>query len=461
MAGLVVLTRRVGVAAWAAGASAFVTQAVGLGTAVIVAAAAPGIGPPLGLTIAALVALASIALLVWPRSAGWLAALAGRIERFPPLPVTNLAQSTALTLASWLAYGVAFSVLASGLGLSGRLPLHTATGAFALGCMLGWLALFAPGGVGVRELVFIGLLAPALGTGGAVALSLGSRVLLTVCEVAAALCVVVVTGPLKKDVRAGIAQENGRRRLSPEELKALYGEEYVRKFKTQSPRRLARLVPYLSLRPTDTVCDFGCGNGMLLDLVRDRVRHYVGVDFSEAFVGAAWERAKSLGSVDAQFVCSGIADFCASRPSSIDVAFALDFSEHLYDDEWSQILRSIRSVLKPNGRLYLHTPNADFILEMMKARNFILSRQTEHVAVRRAEENCRLLCEAGFSVNEVRVLAHYKSVLRWAHALTVLPGIGRHFGARLFIEARKSGALDVTPTARTPRTFPGALVATP
>jgi len=59
---------------------------------------------------------------------------------------------------------------------------------------------------------------------------------------------------------------------SREELKALYGAEYVQKFKTQSPRRLGRLLPYLRLRPTDIVADFGCGNGMLLDLVGDRVR---------------------------------------------------------------------------------------------------------------------------------------------------------------------------------------------
>ena len=59
--------------------------------------------------------------------------------------------------------------------------------------MLGLLALFAPGGVGVRELVLIGLLAPALGSGGAVAVSLASRVLLTVLEGAAAL----LTCPLR------------------------------------------------------------------------------------------------------------------------------------------------------------------------------------------------------------------------------------------------------------------------
>jgi uncharacterized membrane protein YbhN (UPF0104 family) len=73
------------------------------------------------------------------------------------------------------------------------LPLTAAIGAFTLGYILGLLALFAPGGVGVRELVLIGLLAPFLGSGGAVAVSVASRLVLTVLEAAAAL----VTLPLR------------------------------------------------------------------------------------------------------------------------------------------------------------------------------------------------------------------------------------------------------------------------
>jgi len=71
---------------------------------------------------------------------------------------------------------------------------------FALGYILGLLALFAPGGVGVRELVFIGLLAPALGSGGAVALSVGSRVMLTLCEAVAPLGALLITRSAKEDV---------------------------------------------------------------------------------------------------------------------------------------------------------------------------------------------------------------------------------------------------------------------
>jgi uncharacterized membrane protein YbhN (UPF0104 family) len=78
-------------------------------------------------------------------------------------------------------------MLTRGLVPDTPLPLTAAIGAFTLGYILGVLALFAPGGVGVRELVLIGLLAPFLGSGGAVAVSVASRLVLTVLEAAVAL----------------------------------------------------------------------------------------------------------------------------------------------------------------------------------------------------------------------------------------------------------------------------------
>jgi uncharacterized membrane protein YbhN (UPF0104 family) len=201
VAGLIVLAQRAGVEAWAAGASAVAVQAIGIGTAVaLVALTTPGAASPLRLGGAGLVAVATIALLAWERTARWVAALAGRAELFRPLPLAAVAESTGLTLLSWLTYGIGFWLLARGLGLPGPLSVATATGVFALGYILGLLALFAPGGVGVREVVLIGLLAPALGSGGAVALSVGSRVLLTLTEVAAPLGVLLLTRGAKEDL---------------------------------------------------------------------------------------------------------------------------------------------------------------------------------------------------------------------------------------------------------------------
>jgi glycosyltransferase 2 family protein len=197
VAGMIVLAQRAGVEPWAAGASAFAIQAVAIGTAVaLVAAATPGAASALRLGAAALVAVATIGLLAWDRAAQAIARLIGSTMQVRALPLIAVAESAALGLLSWIAHGTAFWLLARGLGLPGTLPIATALGVFALGYVVGLLALFAPGGVGVREVVLIGLLTPALGAGGAVALSIASRIVLTLTEVAAPLVVLLVTrGP--------------------------------------------------------------------------------------------------------------------------------------------------------------------------------------------------------------------------------------------------------------------------
>lgn len=222
-----------------------------------------------------------------------------------------------------------------------------------------------------------------------------------------------------------------------DELKALHGDDYVARFeREQSLERLRRVVALLPLPPGAVVADFACGSGMLMELLWGRVASYDGVDFSEAFIRVAEEKRRGLGATNVRFACQDIRQFCAENQGRFDVAFAMDFSEHVYDAEWLEILRAIRSSLQPGGILYLHTPNGDFLIERMKARNFILKQFPEHVAVRGPAANARLLELAGFSSVSVRYLAHY-NVLRFLHGLSVLPGIGRYLKARLLIAATR------------------------
>ena len=58
---------------------------------------------------------------------------------------------------------------------------------FTASYLAGFLALIAPGGLGVREGLFILMLQGTLGIGAATALALASRVLLTITEFGAAV----------------------------------------------------------------------------------------------------------------------------------------------------------------------------------------------------------------------------------------------------------------------------------
>ena len=188
VAGLVFLAQRVGVPGSVATASAFANLALALGTGTAVGAAAtPAAVGVARLAAGLLVALGTLGVLVWPLAARQLGRLMNAGWPLPPLPLSAVLAGGILMLLSWVTYGIAFWLLAQGLLPRGSLPIETAVGTFALGYILGMLALFAPGGVGVRELALVSLLTPVVGGGGALALSVGSRALLTLAEASAAL----------------------------------------------------------------------------------------------------------------------------------------------------------------------------------------------------------------------------------------------------------------------------------
>lgn len=227
-----------------------------------------------------------------------------------------------------------------------------------------------------------------------------------------------------------------REKLAREKIRDLYRDDYVERFGHLPLQRLSRLIPLLELQPDDIVVDFACGSGMLLGLIHDKVAHYHGVDFSAEFIEASRRNQVEQGIQNADFHCDSIEAFCAANPAGFDKGFAMDFSEHVYDEDWLSVLRSIRGALRPGARFFLHTPNADYLIERLKA-NGVLQQQPEHIAVRNAQQNEALLRRAGFRDVRVHYLPHYERRQAWLHMLSHLPVIGKLFRARLFISCTR------------------------
>lgn len=215
-------------------------------------------------------------------------------------------------------------------------------------------------------------------------------------------------------------------------LKKLYGTEYVKKFEEQDPNRIARLIKLIPLDKNNIVLDIACGDGALSHLIHDKVGKYYGVDFSEEFI----KKAKSIRKFsNVNFINNEIVEFCSETSEKFDQIFALDFTEHVYDDELLKILEAVKLKLKPNGMLYLHTPNGNYFLEILKNKG-IMKQIPEHVAVRNANQYKYLLSVAGYKKIEIKYLSHYDSFLNKFHFLSYIPFIGKFFEARLFIKCK-------------------------
>lgn len=125
----------------------------------------------------------------------WSRVLRARETPQVPGPTFGLRWAAAYAL-NWIAYGAAFVVFASAFGVD--VPWVPTASGFVASWLLGYLALFAPAGIGVREGVLVALLSPFLGAG-AVAVAALSRVWLTLVEVAATL---VLGGGVLREARA-------------------------------------------------------------------------------------------------------------------------------------------------------------------------------------------------------------------------------------------------------------------
>ncbi|MBD3329956.1 methyltransferase domain-containing protein [Candidatus Peregrinibacteria bacterium] len=238
-------------------------------------------------------------------------------------------------------------------------------------------------------------------------------------------------------------------KYSQEDLKEMYTTEDVYKwmeiqsesekshpeysiYKMQTSR-LKRLIPHLKFDKNDNVAEFGCGNGIFADMIFNKIKTYTGVDFSKDFIELAKKRHKKLNIDNCKFIGADIIEFSVNHKAEFDEAYSIDFTEHIYDEDFIKIFRAIKNTLKIGARLSIHTPNKDFILELLKEKG-ILPQQKEHIAVRNFEEYKKLLRQLGYREIKVKYISHYIPILIKLHKLSHIPIIGKFFKARLLIE---------------------------
>jgi len=195
VAGMALMAQRAGIAPWAATGSAVVLQVLAIGTGAAVAgltgraaieAAHRGSGVVLGLLVAG--AVAGVALLLWPPLLRRLLRFAAPDAEARGAPaVAGIVVGIVANAVAWVGYGASLWVLSRGLLPGVDLGLGLAIAVFTASYLAGFLALFAPGGLGVREGLFILMLQGPLGIGPATALALASRLLLTITELGAAV----------------------------------------------------------------------------------------------------------------------------------------------------------------------------------------------------------------------------------------------------------------------------------
>jgi glycosyltransferase 2 family protein len=195
LAGAAVLAKRAGVDPAVAVGGAIILQVLALasGAAVVALTAqdafqslGQGAEPLLGAVI--LLSVIGVAMLTSQRLLDQLGRrLPASWPRLRAIRPGVVAAAFLANVAAWSGYGLALVLLTRGLLPGVAMSLPQAVGVFTSSYLVGFLALFAPGGLGPRESVFLLMLAGDIGLKPAAALALASRLLLTGTEVLPAI----------------------------------------------------------------------------------------------------------------------------------------------------------------------------------------------------------------------------------------------------------------------------------
>ena len=127
------------------------------------------------------------------------------------------------------------------------------------------------------------------------------------------------------------------------------------------PLRLRVAFELAGIRPGQLVLDVGCGRGELTLHSGWQGAKVWGLDYATEGLSLA---KRALSSVDDATIRPNIALQRADArrlpfgTETVDVVFMLDVVEHLYPEELSAALAEVRRVLRPEGKLIVHTmPN--------------------------------------------------------------------------------------------------------
>jgi uncharacterized membrane protein YbhN (UPF0104 family) len=197
-----VLSEKAGVSGVAAVGSSLVVNVVNILAGFLVVAVAGSrnlVASPAAFVAAISVFCAAVIASPWllPPLARLAQRVTGRNVPVPAIPPLAIVFAVAGCAVAWNLYGIAFRDLDVALfGVAaGRTSAYTAV--FILSYLMGYIAVFAPGGIGVREGVLLTLLAAAgLETGAqGETLVIVSRLWLTVIEAAPGLILLAVSRP--------------------------------------------------------------------------------------------------------------------------------------------------------------------------------------------------------------------------------------------------------------------------
>lgn len=235
-----------------------------------------------------------------------------------------------------------------------------------------------------------------------------------------------------------------REELTKEELLKLNHNDHEWAFDLYlNESRLTRdkqkfLLEWVSPSEGDVILECGSSSGKTsIDFVRKSNCQVLGVDFDERAVRiSASMRDRHFPEVAerCQFVCEDLESMRFS--DQFNKVLMPDFSEHIPDTTFKNILDNLRSQL-PRTRLYIYTPLRSHLFEILKHRNIILKNPSGHINVKTAKELVSFLEENAWKIESIKWRESSIPIFRNVEKiLGHIPLVGSLFQRRIAIIAQ-------------------------
>jgi len=125
--------------------------------------------------------------------------------------------------------------------------------------------------------------------------------------------------------------------------------------------RHRKALEYLKVQQGEAILDIGCGRGELLQACSEKGANPIGIDYSLAAIGISRKFGENIVLIRAS------ATALPFRDGVFDKVIMLDIVEHLAPNDLLKCLEDVKSVLKKDGEVFIHTPNqwGDFIFAVV------------------------------------------------------------------------------------------------
>ena len=173
----------------------------------------------------------------------------------------------------------------------------------------------------------------------------------------------------------------------------------ARRYTRQYRRVHSQIANFVAARPRDRLLDVGCFTGDLLALLASQGVDCYGLELQPEAVAIANQLLPDR-------IYQADVHGSAFPPGPYDVITMMGLIEHVQDP--AAFLRRAYSLLRPNGRLCLQTPDASSIVARITGGMWPPLAPVEHIHLFSRNAMKRMLADCGFS--DVRIKAHVKTL---------------------------------------------------